>query len=181
MKASWTWCGLKCLPAMLLALASLHGGAAGAADNAAKQATGAVPALSRYIGKYPYEKIDGVDFFHHPAVVKAVREAVHDPKIQRIVLSHNNPMTPLRESRGRLLMASYEAASAGSVNWALVLPLNGAKAAVCYAAGDPVQDVSGATWYYEGEEGFVLYLRCPHYTSELEQQTGDWPIGPMAN
>lgn len=165
------------LPAALATLALLVPAAVVAADTAPAKA----PPLSAYVGHYPYEKVNGVDFLHHPLVIKAVNTTVPDPGIRRLLLSADYPMTPLKASRGRLLMPAYDPASAGSVNWALVIALDGSKAAVCYAAGEPVQDVSGARWFYRGEEGFVLYLPCPHYPDELEKQTGNWPIGPMVN
>jgi len=165
------------LPAVLATLVLAMPAVAAAAGTTPAKA----PPLSDYVGHYPYEKVNGVDFLHHPAVIQAVNTTVPDPAIRRLLLSSDYPMTPLKTSRGRLLMPGYDPASAGSVNWALVIALDGSKAAVCYAAGAPVQDVSGARWFYGGEEGFVLYLPCPHYPDELEKQTGNWPIGPMVN
>ncbi|KMS56621.1 hypothetical protein V474_14015 [Novosphingobium barchaimii LL02] len=149
------------------------------APAASKPKPAGPPALSRYLGKYPDDKIDGVDFLHHPQVVKAVNDAVSDLKIRALILSGKDRTGPIIGSRGRLYMRYDDPRSAGSYNWALLMAQDGTSSAVCVAEGDPVPDVSGAQWYSEGVEAFQLYAPCPYEAADLEQMTSDWPIHPM--
>lgn len=143
--------------------------------------TPAAPPLSSYVGKYPWDKVDGVDFLHHPLVIKAVENAYDDIKVRSLVLGGQGRTGPIIETRGRLWMRYDDPRGAGSYNWGLLVSEDGRKSAICLAEGDPVPDVSGTKWYSDMDEAFVLYEPCPGEAEEVEQMTSDWPIGPMPN
>lgn len=133
--------------------------------------------LSGYVGKYPWDKVDGVDFLHHPAVQKSVKKAVADPELQELLLTETAKATTglIVEAEGRLLMAAFDPASGGDVNWALLVAVDGSTAAVCYSTGVE-EGEQGADWYHDGEKRFTLYVKCPHNAEDL-LNLGTWPIG----
>ncbi|MDZ3832566.1 MAG: hypothetical protein U0S50_12245 [Sphingopyxis sp.] len=151
----------------------------GTEDATPEASPAAAPALSAYVGKYPWDKVDGVDFLHHPAVVAAVRRSVSDPEIRDSLLVETAKSTagPIIESEGRLLMSAFEPASGGDVNWSILMALDGDAAAVCWSTG-VIEYSQGADWYHDGEKRFTLYSRCS-YDAESLAPLGTWPIGPI--
>lgn len=133
--------------------------------------------LSRYVGKYPWDKVDGVDFLRDPVVQDAVKDSVSDPDLQKLLLAETERATagPIIESEGRLLMRAFDPASGGDVNWALLVAADGSAAAVCYSTGVK-EGKQGADWHHEGALRFTLYTKCPHDAEDL-LNLGTWPIG----
>lgn len=145
---------------------------------AAAQANGeATPPLSAYVGKYPFEAVQGVSFFQHPAVRAAVTASGVDREIQKAIVFEDTVVGVVTETRGRLLVHGYDPVGAGSTNWAILMIPDGSKAAVCYSAG-VVPDKQGADWYYGGDLAFTLYQACPSEEGDMESLS-NWPIGPI--
>ena len=137
----------------------------------------APPPLTAYIGKYPFDEVQGVTFFQHPVVRAAIVASGVDRDIQRVLVFDDNVVGPITETKGRLLVHGYDPAGAGVVNWAILLVADRNKAAVCYSEGIE-KDVTGADWYFEGRVAFTLYDPCPSEEGDMESLS-NWPVGPI--
>ena len=155
--------------------------AAGASSTAAPAAPQAgekaPPALSRYVGKHPFDAVQGVTFFQHPAVRAAIIASGVDRETQKSIFFDDNVVGVVTKTRGRLLLHGYDPAGAGSTNWAILMIPDGSKAAVCYSTG-VIPDKQGADWYYGGDLVFTLYETCPSEEGDMESLS-NWPIGPI--
>ncbi|MGH6617026.1 hypothetical protein [Sphingomonas sp.] len=139
---------------------------------------GTVSDLAAYAGKYPYDKVKGVSFLDHPKVRAAIEMAVPVGDIRDIVLSGEGVTVPIVKTQGRLFSRTFDPASGGDVNWAVLMVADGSKAAVCYSTGVE-KDVRGADWYLDGKIAFTLYEMCPSTAAEVESAVSNWPIGPI--
>ncbi|QNQ07890.1 hypothetical protein [Sphingomonas alpina] len=139
---------------------------------------GTAPDLAGYAGKYPYDKVKGVSFLGHPQVRAAIEAAVPAGDIRDDVLAGKGVTVPILKTQGRLFSRTFDPASGGDVNWAILMIADGSKAAVCYSTGIE-KDVRGADWYLDGKIAFTLYEMCPSTAAEVESAVGNWPIGPI--
>ena len=136
--------------------------------------TQAAPPLSAYVGKTPLEAVDGVTFLNHPLVRAAIDRSGAPNEASALARSRDTVTSPIMEVQGRILSRGSAPASGGDVNWALLISLDGQRAAVCYSTG-VVPDVSGADWYIDGEKAFTRYEMCPGDADDLIG-FGNWPI-----
>lgn len=156
-------------------VATINTGSDVASDAAAKAPT---VQLGAYADKYPYDKVKGLAFYNQPKVRAAIEAAVPPGEIRDRIFSKESVVyAPIKASQGRLLATGYDPASGGDVNWAVLMVVDGSKAAVCYSTGVE-KDVRGAAWYLGGEVAFTLYQKCPSEPQDLES-LGNWPIGPI--
>jgi hypothetical protein len=103
--------------------------------------------FTRYIGKYPFDRVDGKRFQDLPEVHAAVAAAVHDPKIQRLILTDKDrPTTPIALEGGMLLSWGCEAHNCGPHNWTLLMKPDGSSPQVCYTD----MDHGGTRWFANG-------------------------------
>jgi hypothetical protein len=117
------------------------------------------PSLGTYLGKYPYEKVSGVSFWEHPAVVAQVEKLISSPAARGIILG-GGVETPIAEAgaQGEYLFAyACEQHNCGSHNWSVAIKRDGSNASVCYynADGGPIasanyDDTMEYTEAYEG-------------------------------
>lgn len=150
---------------------------AAAGQQAAASSRRGPPPLSAYIGKPPFEEVQGVSFFKHPLVRAAIEASGIDRDLQKAIVYDDTVVGVVTPTRGRLLVSGYDPVGAGSTNWAILLVADGSKAAVCYSTG-VVPDQQGADWYYEGDKVFTLYQPCPSEEGDMESLS-NWPIGPI--
>ena len=133
------------------------------------------PPLSAYVGKYPFDAVDGMNFIDHPLIRATMERSGAPAEALDFLRNDNTVVVPIREIDGRLLSRGFEPASGGDVNWGILISLDGQRGAVCYSTG-VVPDVSGADWYIDGEKAFTRYEMCPDDAEGLIG-FGAWPIG----
>lgn len=106
------------------------------------------PGLSRYLGKYPFDKVDGGGFLTDPKVVAAVRASGADTRVQELILGGAGPQTPIQKVAGKIVSWGCEAHNCGPHNWTLAVLDDGSGGEVCYLNED-----EGATpvWYADGQ------------------------------
>lgn len=127
----------------------------GAADvanaaNIAATAPAAAETLSRYVGKYPFDKVDGQSWDSDPAIKAAVTAAVPDGKIREWVLDGAGPTTPIVQQDGKILSWACEQHNCGPHNWATLIDARTGAAEVCYY--DSASDSKQARWFKAGKE-----------------------------
>jgi len=110
-------------------------------------AASAPPALTRYVGKYPHDKVAGVTFVRHPAVRRAVRSAVFEPAVTSEVLSEGVAI-PIVRQRSMIVAHACRPHECDTVNWAIAVLTPGTRAAVCYHNSDLMGDES--RWFVGG-------------------------------
>lgn len=137
----------------------------------------AAPPLSAYIGKYPFDAVDGVMFVDHPQVQAAMEHSGAPAEALDFIRNDDTMVVPIREVGGRLMSRGFEAASGGDVNWGMLISADGSRGAVCYSTGVE-EHKRGADWYIDGEKAFTLFDMCPSEADDLNG-LGTWPIGAV--
>ncbi len=137
--------------------------------------------LNAYIGKYPWQKVNGVAFVDDPRIKAAVRNAAPLPEIREAVLGEDM-INPIVRVGDRLLASGWDKRSAGSTNWAILAALDGSRMAVCYYQEYPDNKSS---WYIDGKlVDSAAYTRnstargCPSEAGDVAA-LGTFPVGPM--
>jgi hypothetical protein len=101
--------------------------------------------LSGYVGKYPFEKVQGVSFLANAQVRQQV--ARHTPlALQKTILSPNIVGSPIARISPSLITATMcEPHNCGPHNWSILISADGAQAAVCHVNWEEEQ--TGA-WFH---------------------------------
>lgn len=110
------------------------------------------PALSAYVGKYPFDKVQGIAFTRHPVVVRQVQAAVQSSAIQSRVLDPDSTAGSIARQGDFIVSWACEPHNCGFHHWSIVLTGSGRKAAVCYYNEDLT---AGARWFVDGSVRFV--------------------------
>jgi hypothetical protein len=96
----------------------------------------AAPAIERYVGKYPFDKVDGVAFLDHPKVRAAVEAVVKDAEVRKWVLQANDSPSPAIYRLGAEIVAvGCQAHACDARNWAILVDPGRMSARVCYFNG----------------------------------------------
>ena len=128
-----------------------------APDNASAVAEGA---LSKYIGKYPSDRVDGTRFLDEPAVRKAVAASVSDAAVRKFVFGYDGPDAPIVAKAGRILAWGCERHNCGYHNWSISITPDGASAEVCSYRNDKRPDGT-STWYLPAGTSEQRPGNCP--------------------
>lgn len=133
-------------------------------DNAVapKAATPRATDLSAYVGKYPFDKVDGHRFFEHPAVKAAIAAAVPDKKVASGVRTGDGVNVPIVEVNGRIIAWGGERRAEDRYNWSVVIAPDGSKPEVCIYDGVGYDDeLQSSQWFEPGEPSIMKQGKCP--------------------
>lgn len=143
-----------------LAAAASDAGNDAAANAAAPASPPAAGLLSAYVGKYPFDKVEGRTFLDQPSVKAAVAATVGDAGVRKFVFTSNGPNAPIVLKDGRLLAWGCEAHNCGYHNWTIAITPDGGDAQVCFYHND--ESAEGAsTWYLPGGRTEKRAGNCP--------------------
>ncbi|MBN9548463.1 MAG: hypothetical protein J0H31_06155 [Alphaproteobacteria bacterium] len=150
--------------------------------------SGRPAALAAYAGKYPFDLVNGVSFRENKVVVAAVKAAVAGmsdrAELIQLFLSPGQPVdTPIALlSDGRIYSRSFDPASGGETNWAILITKEQGedKAALCLS-DNAVYGDGFSDWYFDGYIAFSTKGPCPSEKEEIEKAIGQWPAGPRPN
>lgn len=93
------------------------------------------PPVEAYVGKYPFDKVDGVSFLDHPAVRAAVTRGVSDPEARAWLLgAKGSPFPQIRRENGELIVIGCQQHACDRRNWAIYFNPASNLARVCYSA-----------------------------------------------
>ena len=118
---------------------------AGHQESAGARGASAVD-LSRYVGKYPSDRVGGVRFRDQPAVRAAIVRTTPKGVVREALLHGAGPETPIVVRNRRLLSWACEAHNCGSHNWTLLVAADGSDPEVCYHD----LDAGGTRWFRDG-------------------------------
>ena len=110
---------------------------------------GAVPAgadaLSAYVGKYPFDKVDGVTWADQPMVQAGIRKSVTDAAARKAILQWPGPSSPIELIDGKVSAWGCEQHNCGPHQWLVMVdPASGATD-VCYY--DESKSADSARWF----------------------------------
>lgn len=120
--------------------------------------------LTPYVGKYPFDVVNGHRFLDHPAVKAALAAAVPDAKARAgIAFADRSLGVPIVRVAGeRILIWGGEWRAEDRYNWALVIAPDGTKPEVCiYDAGDYDGDYQSSAWFAPGQPDVMKQGTCP--------------------
>lgn len=108
-------------------------------------AAAASTGLSGYVGKYPFDKVNGVSFLANAQVRQQV--ARHIPvALQKTILSPNIVGSPIARVSPSLIAATMcEQHNCGPHNWSILISADGSRAAICHVNWEEEQ--TGA-WFH---------------------------------
>jgi hypothetical protein len=116
-------------------------------------------ALTRYVGHYPFDKLDGTRFLDQPAVTAAVGKLVPDARIRALVLGGDGPTSPVALQAGKLVAWGCETHNCGGHDWSIVIAPDGSGASVCYH--DEATMKERARWYLAADRTEMREGDCP--------------------
>lgn len=127
--------------------------------NQAAPATPVAGPLAVYVGKYPFDPVDGVAFLDHERVRAAVEVATVNSEARMWVFRRDATRTPIVMKDGRLLSGGCETHNCAGRNWTIVIDPVGAIAEVC----DFVQGRNGgrSLWFGAGRDPTERDGDCP--------------------
>lgn len=124
--------------------------AAAQVGNAANAVHAAVSGVARYVGKYPFDKVDGKSWNSDPAIIAAINAAVTDAKVRALVLEGDGPSSPITQKDGKVIAWACQAHNCGPHNWTTIVdPVSGA-AEICYV--DDETAPGKTRWFRNGKE-----------------------------
>ena len=133
-----------------------------AAGKSANEAFGGAPAtptpngpLAVYVGKQPFEPVEGTAFLDHERVKAAVVIAVRNEDPRLWVFRRDATRRPIVLKDGRLLSVGCETGNCSGRNWTITIDTLGAIAEVCWHQGGRTQIFSG------GRAGVASEGGCP--------------------
>ncbi len=99
--------------------------------------------LAKYVGRYPFDEVDGVRFSDHPLVRRAVEAAVADANLRGKVLGEGTAV-PIAMRDGRIFSHICEQHNCGQRNWTIIVDPAGLSGEVCYY---DVETQAEPRWY----------------------------------
>jgi hypothetical protein len=163
---------MKTIPIIALTALAGLGACSGASDDgapanngaaaSANEAFGATPAapaadgpLAVYVGKQPFEPVDGTAFLDQERVKAAVEVAVRNEDPRLWVFRRDATRRPIVLKEGRLLSAGCETGNCAGRNWTITIDTLGAIAEVCWHESGRTRIFSG------GRAGIPSEGVCP--------------------
>lgn len=90
------------------------------------------PNLAAYVGKYPFDKVDGVAFGDHPKVKAGIAATVTDARVRTAITSTPGPSAPIETIDGKVAAWACQQHKCGEHQWMILIdPATGATD-VCY-------------------------------------------------
>lgn len=112
------------------------------------KAPAASPDLNAYVGKYPFDKVDGIAFSDHPLVKAGIAATVKDARVRTAITTTQGPSAPIEMIGGKIAAWSCQQHKCGEHQWMILVdPATGATD-VCYL-NDPAM-VDEARWFLAG-------------------------------
>ncbi|MBT0669315.1 hypothetical protein HT136_13165 [Novosphingobium profundi] len=120
--------------------------------------------LTAYVGKYPFDVVNGHRFLDNPEVKAAILAAVPDAEKRAAVVFEKGGLgLPIKQVQGGRILAWGGANHAEDrYNWSVVLAPDGSAPQVCIYDGLGYEDDSAASqWFEPGQPSVMKQGKCP--------------------
>lgn len=126
------------------------------ADDAAASPAETAPAasktdasgLSAYVGKWPFDEVNGLSWNEHPAVRAGVRKTVSDAAARDAVLNQPGPSAEITTYAGKVASWSCQVHNCGDHQWMVMVDPKSGATDVCYYNAAVAADQS--RWFLAG-------------------------------
>lgn len=129
----------------------------------------AAPALSAYVGKYPFDEVNGVAFIDHPDVRRALEMSGAPAEALALARDRDQVVVPIFRTETALVATGYDPRTGGSINWNLAITPDGEHAVVCYQS-EPI-----GYMYENGRRTHPVEPRCASDAESAGEQLFEWP------
>jgi len=127
------------------------------------------PALSAYVGKYPFDEVNGVAFIDHPDVRRALEMSGAPAEALALARDRDQVVVPIFRTETALVATGYDPRTGGSINWNLAITPDGEHAVVCYQS-EPIGHM-----YENGRRTHPVEPRCASDAESANEQLFEWP------
>lgn len=110
--------------------------------------------LGAYVGHYPDEPVDGVNFFDRTEVATALDGAVTDAGLRRAIVRSSGPRTPVFQVGRRIASWGCEAHDCSNHNWTVLVDPSTGTGEVCEHQG-------GRSRWHQGGPPVTRSGDCP--------------------
>jgi hypothetical protein len=119
--------------------------------------------LGAYVGKYPFDTVQGHRFLDHPAVRAAIAKAVPDAKLRAEVRTEDDSVNvPIVKVGGRILAWGGAKRAEDRYNWAVAINPDGSKPEICIYDGLGYDgDFQSSQWFEPGKASVMKQGKCP--------------------
>lgn len=101
--------------------------------------------LASYVGKYPFDKVDGVAWNDHVLVKAGIAATVKDAAVRKAITTIEGPSAPIEMKDGKVVAWSCEQHNCGSHQWSVHIDPRTGATDVCYF--DEAADPDKARWF----------------------------------
>lgn len=101
--------------------------------------------LASYVGKYPFDKVDGVAWNDHVLVKAGIAATVKDTAVRKAMATIEGPSAPIEMKDGKVVAWSCEQHNCGSHQWSVHIDPRTGATDVCYF--DEAADPDKARWF----------------------------------
>lgn len=101
--------------------------------------------LASYVGKYPFDKVDGVTWNDNVLVKAGIAATVTDAAVRKTITSTPGPSAPIGIKDGKVVAWSCEQHNCGSHQWSVHIDPRTGATDVCYF--DEAADPGKARWF----------------------------------
>ncbi|UKK83292.1 hypothetical protein L7H23_12035 [Sphingopyxis sp. BSN-002] len=101
--------------------------------------------LAAYVGKYPFDKVDGVAWNDHVLVKAGIVASVKDAAVLKAITTTEGPSAPIEMKDGKVMAWACEAHNCGSHQWSVLIDPRTGATDVCYF--DDSADNARSRWF----------------------------------
>ena len=101
--------------------------------------------LASYVGKYPFDKVDGVAWNDHVLVKAGIAATVKDPAVLKAITTTDGPASPIEMRGDKVVSWACEQHNCGAHQWSVQIDPRTGATDVCYF--DEAADPAKARWF----------------------------------
>lgn len=118
------------------------------------------PDLSKYVGKYPFDPVDGIAWYDHPVIQAGVKATVKDADIAAVIVDPAaGPSGPIWQAKGKINAWGCEQHNCGDHQWTVMVKPETGKVDVCYA--DASKTPGQSRWIFADGRDELRDDSCP--------------------
>lgn len=121
---------------------------AAAQDAAAAPAAGGASGLMAYVGKWPFDEVNGVIFDNHPMVKAGVAATLTDAAVRKTIAETEGPASMIEMIDGKVSSWACQAHNCGFHQWMVMVDPKTGATDVCYY--DEENAGTSARWFLAG-------------------------------